>query len=250
VVERCGTMAQRAVFFHGLALLAFRRERYVISEETLGHARAALAASQETGNLGQIAHTEFALGFAHLWHWDLEEAQRHLAAALELTEQIGEQAWHTRSLAYLSVVHRMRGEAEQTQHFITRCLVAATASKDLFYLGVAQANLAWLAWRDGSAGEVQTDGQAALACWDRAPTVYAFRWLALWPLLAVTLSRGTLDDGLGYARSLIDPGQQPPRIPLAAILEDAIAAGEEDLVEMARSHLTHAVEVAQEMGYL
>jgi hypothetical protein len=79
---------------------------------------------------------------------------------------------------------------------------------------------------------------------------YSFRWLALWPLLAVTLSRGTLDDGLGYARSLIDPGQQPPRIPLAAILEDAIAAGEEDLVEMARSHLTHAVEVAQEMGYL
>ena len=66
----------------------------------------------------------------------------------------------------------------------------------------------------------------------------------------MTLSQGTLDDALGYARSLIDPGKQPPRIPLAAILEEAIAAGEKGLVEAALSHLARAVELAQEMGYL
>jgi DNA-binding SARP family transcriptional activator len=249
-VERYGTTDQRAVFFHALVLLATRRERFVISEETLGLARSALAASQETDKLRQIAVNQFSLGFVHLWRWDLDEAHRHLTAALEMTERMGEADYRIRCLAYLSVLHRMRHEAEQSRHLASRCLEAATAPEALTYVGVARANLAWLAWRHGSVAEVLADGQAALACWDRPPFAYPFHWLALWPLLAAVLGRGTLDDALGHARSLIDPGQQPPRIPLAAILEDAIAAGEEGLVEAARSHLARAVELAQEMGYL
>ena len=190
------------------------------------------------------------MGFALLWHRDLEEAQRHLTAALEIAERIGEGDWRVRSLAYLSVLHRMRGEAERTQHFVSRCLAATTASEDLLYTGVVKANLAWLSWHGGSLVEAQANGQAALACWDQSPTSYVFRWLALWPLLAVALSQGSTDDALGYARSLIDPSQQPPGSPLAAILEEALAAGEEGLVEAARSRLARAVEVAQEMGYL
>jgi tetratricopeptide (TPR) repeat protein len=249
-VERYGTTDQRAVFCHTLVLLAFRRERFVISEETLGHAQAALAASEEAGNLRLIAHTRFALGFAHLWHWDIEEAHGHLAAALELTERIGEGDWHIRCLAYLSVIHRMRREGERTRDLVSRCLAAATASEAVMYVGVARANLTWLAWRDGFAGEAQTEGQAALACWDRAPIAYAFCWLALWPLLAVALGQGGVDQALGYARALIDPSQQPPRSPLAAVLEGAVGAGEQGQVEAARSHLARAVELAQEMGYL
>ena len=249
-VERYGTTNQRAVFFHALVLLATRRERFVISEETLGLARSALAASQKGGNLRQIAVNQFSLGFVHLWHWDLDEAHRHLTATLEMTERMGEADYRIRCLAYLSVVHRMRDEAEQARHLACRCLAAATAPEALVYAGVARANLAWLGWRDGSVAEALADGQAALAYWYRPPSAYPFHWLALWPLLGVTLSQGTLDDALGYARSLIDPGKQPPRIPLAAILEEAIAAGEEGLVEAALSHLARAVELAQEMDYL
>jgi len=115
---------------------------------------------------------------------------------------------------------------------------------------VARANLAWLAWRDRCAAQVLADGQAALACWSQAATPYPFHWLAVWPLLATTLSQGSLDDALRYARSLIDPRQQPLRDPLTAILEDAVTAGEKGLAEAARCHLARAVELAQEMDYL
>jgi DNA-binding SARP family transcriptional activator len=249
-VDRYGTTDQRAVFFHALVLLATLRERFAISEETLSLARSALTTSQEAGNLRLIAENQFSLGFVHLWHWDLDEAHSHLTAALEVTERMGEADYRIRCLAYLSVVHRMRGEAEQTQQLASRCLEAATAPEALTYVGVARANLAWLAWRKGSVEEVLADGQAALACWHRPPSAYPFHWLGLWPLLAVALSQGTLDDALDHARSLIDAGQQPPRIPLAVILEEAIAAGEGGLVEATHSHLVRAVELAQEMGYL
>jgi DNA-binding SARP family transcriptional activator len=249
-VERFGTTDQRAVFLHALVLLTTRRERFVISEETLGLARSALAASQEAGNLRQIAVNQFSLGFVHLWHWDLDESHKHLTAAWEMTEGMGETDYRIRCLAYLSVVHRLRHEAEPSRYLASRCLEAATMAEALTYVGVARANLAWLAWLDGFVAEALGDGQAALACWHRPPSAYPFHWLALWPLLAVALSQGTLDEALGYARSLIDASQQPLRIPLAAILEDAIAAGEEGMVEAARSHLARAVEVAQEMGYL
>ena len=249
-VERYGTTDQRAVFFHTLVLLATRRERFVISGETLALAQSALAASQEAGNLRQIAVNQFSLGFVHLWHWDLDEAHRHLTAALEMTERMGEADYRIRCLAYLSVLHRLRHEPEQSRYLASRCLETATTAEALTYVGVARANLAWLAWLDGSVEEVLAEGQAALVCWGRPPSAYPFHWLALWPLLAVALSQGTLDDALGYACSLIDPSQQPPRIPLAVVLADAVAAGEERLVELARSHLARAVELAQEMGYL
>jgi len=249
-MERYGTTDQRAVFFHAIVLLEFGRDRFQISEETVGHARAALAASQETGNLRQIAVNQFALGFAHLWHWDLDEAHKHLTAALEMTERIGEADYRIRCLAYLSVIHRMRHEAEQVRHLASRCLEVATASGATVYIGVAEANLAWLAWHDGNAGAVQTDGQAALAYWGRTPTAFAFRWLALWPLLAQALDQGSIDEALGYGRSLVAPGQQPPRIPLAAILEEVIGAGEQGQEETARGYLARAVELAREMNYL
>ena len=249
-VERYGTMDQRAAFFHALALLANSRERFVVSQETLGYARAAWAASQGTDNPRQMAVDQFLLGFVYLWHGDLDEAHQHLTATLQMTERIGEGDYRIRCLAYLSVLHRLRGQAEQARHMATRCLEMATAPGVLWYVGVARANLAWLAWRDRCAAQVLADGQAALACWSQTATPYPFHWLAVWPLLATTLSQGSLDDALRYARSLIDPRQQPLRDPLAAILEDAITAGEKGLAEAARCHLARAVELAQEMDYL
>jgi tetratricopeptide (TPR) repeat protein len=251
VVDRYGTTLQRAVFYHGVVLDALRRERYVISDQILADARAAQVASKESGNLLQIVTTQFALGFVYLWHRDLDEAYRHLVAALETSERIGEGDWRVRCLAYLSVVHRMPREAEQTRQLASRCVEAGTQLRDLIYVGVAKANLAWLAWCDGSAKDAQTSGQAALTCWDESPLAhYVFRWLALWPLLALALDQGSIDQGIGYARSLIDPGQQPQPVPLASILEEAIAAEEQGQEEAARSHLTRAVELAQELNYL
>jgi DNA-binding SARP family transcriptional activator len=249
-VERYGTTAQHANFYYVLTLWAVRRDRAVMSEETLGHAQAALAASQAAGNLGLLVTTQFGLGFAHLWRRELGEAVSNLAAALALSERIGETFWRIRCLAYLSVAHRMRGEGAETQHFASRCLAEATAPEMLDYVGVARANLAWLAWRDGSADDALADGQAALACWDRTPTGYLWRWLALWPLMAASLSQGAVDEALGYASSMIQASQQALPSSLEAILEDALHVGQQGQVEAARFRLNRAVELAMEMRYL
>lgn len=45
LVEKYGTPSQRAAFFVRLVLLAYRRDRFVVSQDTLAHARTALAAS-------------------------------------------------------------------------------------------------------------------------------------------------------------------------------------------------------------
>ncbi len=136
------------------------------------------------------------------------------------------------------------------QQFASRCLAEATAPEVLDYVGVAQANLAWLAWHRGSPEEALRKGQEALACWDRTPTGYGFRWLALWSLVVVATSRDGVAEAIGYARSLTDPSQQALPLPLVTVLEEAIQAGEQGRVEDARGHLSRATELAGEMGYL
>ncbi len=249
-VERYGTTVQRAVFYHSLVLWANRRDRFVISDQTLDDARAALAASRVSGNLHEIAITQFALGFCHLWHMDLGDAHSNLESALETCQRIGVQAYRIRCLAYLSVVHRMRCEAEGMQELASRCLEAATVPEALEYVGVAKANLAWLAWRDGAAEEAQENGRDALDCFDRSRTGFPFRWLALWPLLALATSQASIDGALCYAQSMLDVSQQALPLPLATLLEDAIRAGELGQPAAARSYLRRAIELAQEMSYL
>ncbi len=77
-----------------------------------------------------------------------------------------------------------------------------------------------------------------------------FRWLALWPLLAVAISRDHVDEALGYARSMLDVSQQALPLPLAALLEDAIQAGELGQVDAALGHLSRAIELALELRCL
>jgi tetratricopeptide (TPR) repeat protein len=87
VVERYGTRAQRATFFQNLYLMSLRRDRFVVLEETLGYARSALAARQESGSATEIALARFHLGFAYLFYGDLDEAEAHIQAALAVGER-------------------------------------------------------------------------------------------------------------------------------------------------------------------
>ena len=76
VLERHGTPAQRSDFFGNLLFMASRRDRYVISDETLGYGRARLAAAEEMGEPFQVATAQFNLGFSLLFYGNLDEAER------------------------------------------------------------------------------------------------------------------------------------------------------------------------------
>ena len=249
VIERQGTPEQRGEFLHGLLQMKHRQERFAVSDETLGYARAELEARQATGTAEDLAVVHFGLGFCLLWHGDLAEAEVEFRRALELAERTGYTMARACSLTYLAVLHRKRGEVARVQELMPRCL-AVNAEGDMpDYAGMASANQAWLALRAGDLASAEAHGRAALASW-RGLSYYPFQWAALWPLLAVAAARQRWAEAAQHAHALVDPSQQPQPAELQQALERACSAWEEGQPDAARTHLAGALRQAEEKGYL
>jgi len=248
-VEQYGTPDLRSRFFQGLVIMAQRRDRYVISEETMVHAKACLEAIQESGKPSGKALAQFALGFNHLWRGELDGAEEYMQAALKLAERIGDVVVQSRCLTYLTVLYRKRGQIEEVQRYISRALDVATAGNMLEYISTAKANLAWVKWYVGNLSEAQENGRIALEMWQQAPLVYPFKWTALWPLISVAHSQHQVSEAVDYARNLLEPTQQRLPDALTALLEDTIESLEGGETEAAYTYLTQAIELAQELGW-
>jgi hypothetical protein len=153
------------------------------------------------------------------------------------------------SLGYLTVVYRRRGQVDRVRRYVSRSLDAAMGANTPTYVGLAKANLAWLAWRESNRQEVRTYGRAALDIW--AQTVpYAFEGAARWPLIATALIQGPDTEAVEHARALLSPAQMRLPEPLEAVLQDVIAAWEGGNANAARARLNEAVELAQQTGWL
>jgi len=248
-VEQYGTPDLRSRFFQGLVIMAQRRDRYVISEETMAHAQACLEAIRESGKPSAIALAQFMLGFSHLWRDELDEAEEYMQAALKLAERLGDVVVQSRCLTYLTILYRKRGQSEEVQHYISRALDVATAGNMLEYISAAKANLAWVKWYVGNLSEAQENGQIALEMWQQAPLVYPFKWTALWPLISVAYVQYQVSEAVDYARTLLEPTQQRLPDALTALLEEAIKSWEGGETETAHTYLNQTIELAQELGW-
>jgi tetratricopeptide (TPR) repeat protein len=248
-VEQYGTPAQRARFFQVIVTSAWERERHRPSECTLGSARAMLAASQETRNAGIIGMSQFILGFACLWRDELEEAEDALQKGLLLAQRTADVVLESRCLTYLAVLSRRRGQVEEARHYISRSLPIAATAQVRPYIGAAQANLAWVAWREGDLSVAEVKGQTALDIWDEGKT-FPFEWMALWPLVGVALARQKVARAMTHARRMLHPLQQPLPTEMATALEAAIEIWDQEQSEAAETHLEQAAKMAVELGYL
>jgi tetratricopeptide (TPR) repeat protein len=249
IVEQHGTPVQRARFFLELVGVSNRRDRFIVSEQTLAYSRAYLEATQELGSLWQIAHARFVLGFSLLWRGEFDEAKEQMDTALELMARMGDIAGQTQCLTYLTAVYRKLGQVEEAMDHALRSLEAATWVQNPMYIGAARANLAWGAWRKANLAEALEKGKAALESWQQSPG-YPFQWLSLYPLIAVALAYDRIPEAVEYARGLLEPAQQALPDPLQMVLEEAIETWERGEPEAARAHLDRAIELAQELGYL
>jgi eukaryotic-like serine/threonine-protein kinase len=253
VIEPHGTPRQRAEYYRDLLLLGLRRDLFVPSNETLAHARTALAAAQEAGVLSVVADTQFALGFVELWRGELDAAEEHLRGALALVERtpaagpFGDLA--TVCHTYLACLARRRGAVDEARGCAERGMAAATKHQMAVYIGMAQANLAWVAWREGHHDEAETQGNMALDEWRARGLAYPFRWAAHWPLLGVARARGRIGDAIAHARELSAPVQQPLPAPLRALVDQAAQAWDAGQPEAAASYLDAALAAAREAGY-
>jgi len=230
-----------------------RRDRYVISAQTLAFCQTALAISQESESLAEIAWARFMLGFSQLWCGNLDEAERQMQEALELAQRTGDVVHQSRCLTYLTILYRKGSHLDETRQYVSRSRAAASAARMVEYTGMAQANRAWLAWRDGDLAQAEADGRAALELWRQLPASHsscAFQWTALWPLIGVALAQSETTKASEYARALLDGTQQRLPASLEEALGLAVSAHDEGDTEVARIHLAQAVELAQELGYL
>ncbi|MFC1526214.1 BTAD domain-containing putative transcriptional regulator [Candidatus Latescibacterota bacterium] len=250
VVERYGMPAQRARFLQSLTRTSYRKEQYVTSEQTIDIALSALSASQESRNLSLIGMSQFGLGLSYLWAGKLDESEKPLRAALVLSEQIGDVVLQTRSLTYLSGLHRRRGQIEAVRRLIPQCLHLAEMAHMPEYVAAARANQAWIAWHERDLAGAEADGQEALRMWQSLSFVYALQWTALWPLIGVALARDRTTGAVDHVQALLEPSQQRLPDDLKALLKGAMKQWEEREVEMARTSLRRALGLAQELGYL
>jgi serine/threonine protein kinase/tetratricopeptide (TPR) repeat protein len=250
VVLARGSASHRAQFLGAMLNARMRQERYCHSQETVTLASQALEASREAGNLAQTYTTHFMLGFALLFHGSYQEATHHLQRAVQGAQQIGDAPLWTRSQSYLAVARRRLGDLKQCEQDTRELLGARGVAQMTDYVGVAEANLAWLAYRAGDLAGVKAHGEAALEAWDHPPALYPFQGLARWPLLAAAAATGSAPDAAEHLRALLDQRQQQ----LEQSTERSIRKALEDLArgdaEAARSEIRLLIERARDNGEL
>jgi serine/threonine protein kinase/tetratricopeptide (TPR) repeat protein len=250
VVHQRGAPQQRAQLFKSLAYLNLRRERYVLSRQTVGYAEQRLAASRDWGDAGEVLEARFMLGMALLCNGDLERAEHEMAEALPEAERRGDVTILSRFLAYLMLVKRRQREIRGTLQSAERCLAVAHEAGMREYIGAARANLAWVAWREGTAEALASARQhcrAALEAWRAISFIYPFEWMARLVLVALELGGGQADVMREQALSLLDQNQQllpEPLLRAVTALSQIEGRGDAD------SHAAAVVALAEQAGFL
>lgn len=248
LLDEVGTVAQQARFYGQMNHMGLLNEKYQLSAETVALARNALIYAQKTGNVWQIVHHYFELGFNLLWHGDLDNAETTLHEALAMAKRFGNQWVQTQCLVYLTTLYRMRGDITQMSDYLPQLTEVGKRVGSPFYIAASQANTAWLHYRNGQFPAAQKEAEAALSTWDNSP--YPFQWLAYWIVLAITLEHKVWPDAIDAARAMLDPSQQKLPDEVSAVLEMAVQTWESGDTDAIPPRIKQAVKTARDYGYL
>lgn len=252
MVEAYGTAGQQATFFQRRSQLALRRHRSVATAEAVQDCRRSLSIYQAAGMEDSLPSAHFMLGFTLLWHDEAAAAAEELELTLRLAQARGDLSLQARALTYLTIAARRQDQVELATTLAAQALTVATAAHMPEYVALAQANQAWLAWRQHDLTALRDHCQLALACWQQLPVTHAsapFQWTALWPLLAAALDKSEGEMAVAYARQLLDAHQQQLPEPLTTPLCQALTAAVHDSAA-AFPPLQQAVAQAQQLHYL
>ena len=247
--EAHGSAEQRTGFFVNAIHLSLRRGRYVADDQTIEFARDAYKAAQEAGP-EVLWRIQFEVGFALLWHGDLDEATAMLQDSLREAERRGEATIKSRATTYLMIAMRKRGDVEGVREAIPSVIERAREASLPEYEAMAIANRAWVAWRSGEQETSAADAQAALEKWEKLPVRYPFDWMAVWPLIAKALVSQRIQQAAEYARRMLPPPQQPLQEPVRTQVVSAVQAWVNGQPAETEELLRRAVRAAADLGYL
>jgi len=241
-VDSHGTLLERGLFNRSLLLLRMREQRYRPAARTVELAASAVDQLREAGDAAEACFASFQHAFSMLWSGAIDDAALGLQQVLAETVRLGDAERNLLCLTYLAVAERLRSDVDSAQAFAEAAKAAARASGSSHYEGMANANLAWVAWRRGdsaAAGEL-TDAAAK----GTPPKLkYPFVWLHALVGLAAAVEARDAAAALSYARSMIDTWQQP----LPAPVESAVEAAVHDPT---LANLAAVVDASKAVGYL
>jgi serine/threonine protein kinase/tetratricopeptide (TPR) repeat protein len=251
VVATHGSPVQQIRFLQGRFQLNLRRDRYVVTEETLGYARSARRACDRAAQaqLPELAMAQFNYGLALLLQNLLDAADAELRGALAVAQRGGDTAHQARCWTYLTLTARRHGRTEEARHHVTKSLSVSLAAGMRDYVAAANANQAWVLLLDGDLEGAAKHATEALDLWRSLELAFPLQWMALLPLVRVSLLRDEVEAAVGYAERMLAPSQQ--HLPGAGV--DAVthavarmAAGDRNT---ARQALQRALNELDRSGY-
>ncbi|MDB4986136.1 MAG: Protein kinase, partial [Myxococcaceae bacterium] len=197
---------QRARFFGAQTKLNLRRERYLPSEATLRFARINLETCLGGDLHEDYPYALFEYGFVLVLAGALSEAQGALTSAHSLLRKLGDAAQQVRCLSYLTICARLLGDVDRTQELALESEASARAAEMREYIAAALASQGWVMLSRGEQERARRQVLEALDIWTEFG-FYPFEWLAVLPLLRVSLLERDLDAAIRCARALLAPRQ-------------------------------------------
>jgi eukaryotic-like serine/threonine-protein kinase len=161
-VEERGTSRQKAEFHSAMANQRFRKARYLIDNSIVDEYRTSWAAAVN-GSLQDVLYgVQFSLGLALLCHGDLAGARAEIEGALRRAKRVGDRVTELRCLTYLAKTHLRQHDVRTVSEIAPQANELASSLGFPEYVGMARAMMAWVAWREVKAGEVEELSRQAL----------------------------------------------------------------------------------------
>jgi class 3 adenylate cyclase len=204
-LEQRGTQDERGVYHRNLALLELRSARMTATPETV---RLAELSALELADGPGRTFANFGHAFMLLWSGDRAAAERRLLDVLDDARRVGDAEVHLLCLTYLTILARFRHDVESARAFAVAGAAAARSSGARYYEGIATANLAWVAWRQGDVGDRVREQLAKAKELMSALPGYPFVWIAGFVEVAIAAADDDLAQVGQLCSKLVDPSQQ------------------------------------------
>jgi adenylate cyclase len=248
VLEAHGTPARRYVFDRLFTQQRLIRNRFQVDDADLARLYSSLRMAEHTGEEKDLGYATHFLGWGLWMRGDLPEARRQLENAHDMAERMGETFLRAVSLQTLTLTALRQHDTVAVRGLLPRAAAAAENARTP--LTGIMACRAWLAWQDGQPDEViRLADQIASYQPSTINVIGAYRWVHLFPLIAVRLGAGRADEAVTAARQLLDPAQQALPGDLTAALEAAGEARDHGELGLAGQHLESALLLARDRNY-
>jgi tetratricopeptide (TPR) repeat protein len=250
VIEKYASPYEKSDFMHKIALATAAKDHYTGSEQTLEYCQKAITLSRESGLLSIMLNPQFFYGFNLLWADKLDEAEKELYKALNLAKKTGNILNSTLALTYLTVLFRKLRNIEKTKEYWQQSLSVIQGAHNLLYVAVAKANQSWIEWKENKFSEAENSAKEAIAIWDKLPLEYPFKWLGIFPLLAVYFHQDRIGRAVEGIQLLLGEKQQPLPKKLKIEVEYLITQWKSGHYENAKEILEKILDLAKEYRYL